>query len=117
MPVVCSSESMEQRGFLIWFHLKFPGVLMFAIPNGEYRAKSTASKLVKEGVVAGIPDLYIPAWKTWVEMKRKHGSKVSKEQEQIHHYLKQIGDTVIVGYGAEDASRKLLEVLDGHNRS
>lgn len=107
---IISSEHMEQEGLVTWFRLKFPETLIFAIPNGEYRAITTAKKLRAEGVVPGIPDLYIPAWKLWIEMKRKDGGIVSNEQKRIHAYLQSIGDTVLIGNGAEDASRKILEL-------
>jgi hypothetical protein len=100
---------MEQQGFIIWFRQKFPETLIFAIPNGEYRAMTTAKKLRAEGVVPGIPDLQVPEWKVWIEMKRKEGGSISEDQKRIHKYLEGIGHTVIVGYGAEDASRKLLQ--------
>ena len=109
--MMVSTESSEQQGFVMWFRNRFPETLIFAIPNGEYRAKTTAKRLVQEGVVSGVPDLYIPEWRVWVEMKRRSGGRVSKEQERIHRYLKKIGDVVIVGYGAEDASAKILEVI------
>ena len=110
----CSTEHMEQQGLVLWFRGRFPETLMFAIPNGEYRAMTTAKKLRAEGVVPGVPDLCIPAWRCWVEMKRKEGGKISDEQKRIHSYLKGIGDTVIVGYGAEDASRKILDWRKEH---
>ena len=100
---------MEQQGLVTWFRGRFPETLIFAIPNGEYRAMTTAKKLRDEGVTPGVPDLYIPAFRMWIEMKRKEGSNVSDEQKRIHSYLKGIGDTVIVGYGAEDASKKILD--------
>jgi hypothetical protein len=100
---------MEQQGLVTWFRGKFPETLIYAIPNGEYRAMTTAKKLRAEGVVPGIPDLAVPAWRVWIEMKRKEGSNVSDDQKRIHNYLKGIGDTVIIGYGAEDASRKILD--------
>lgn len=103
-----STEHMEQMGFVIWFRQKFPEILIFAIPNGEYRAMTTAKKLRAEGVVPGVPDLFIPDWLVWIEMKRKEGGSVSDDQKRIHKYLEGIGQKVIVGYGAEDASRKLL---------
>ena len=62
------------------------------------------------GAVAGIPDLFVPEWNLWIEMKREDGGVVSPEQIRIHHYLVRIGHTVIVGWGAEDASRKILEL-------
>jgi hypothetical protein len=67
-------------------------------------------RLKAEGVVPGVPDLYIPKHHIWIEMKRKDG-KLSKDQERVHQYLTTIGDTVIVGYGAEDASRKFLDTI------
>jgi len=71
------SETEEQEGFVNWFRAKFPGVLIFAIPNGGHRAISTAKRLKAEGVVPGIPDLHVPAWRLWIEMKRVKGGKLS----------------------------------------
>ena len=105
-----SNEHSEQVGLVLWFRRRFPDVLIFAIPNGEYRAISTAKKLKAEGVVPGIPDLFIPSWKLWVEMKRSDGGVISPEQHSIHGYLERVGYTIIVGNGAEDASRKILAV-------
>jgi hypothetical protein len=105
-----STESQEQQGFITWFRLKYPSILIFHIPNGGYRNIVTGQRLKKEGVVAGIPDLYIPRAKIWIEMKTSTG-KLSPEQVEMHRYLRAIGDTVIVGYGAEDASKKILELI------
>jgi len=105
-----SSESMEQQGFLTWFHLKYPDVLIFHIPNGGFRDIKTATKLRAEGVVPGVPDLFIPKWKIFIEMKRKKGGVLSADQTKIINYLERAGYIVIVGYGAEDASTKLMEV-------
>lgn len=106
--LVTSSEASHQEGLVNWFRQRYPGVLCFHIPNGEHRALSVGVRLKKLGVIAGIPDLFIPAWKLWIELKREKGGKVSPEQEKIHDYLRKVGYTVIIGYGAEDASRKIL---------
>jgi hypothetical protein len=34
-----------------------------------------------EGVSPGVPDLFIPDWLLWVEMKREKGGRVSPEQK------------------------------------
>lgn len=102
------SEHDEQCGFVNWFRARFPSVLIYAIPNGEKRAISTAKRLKSEGVVPGIPDLHIPAWNMWVEMKRTKGGKLSNDQINMIGYLEGIGHKVIVGIGAKDASRKVL---------
>ena len=106
------SEHSEQVGLINWFRGRFPGVLIFAIPNGEKRALSVAKRLKAEGVTRGVPDLYIPAWNLWIEMKRQKGGRLSPEQKQVIDYLKGIGHTVVVGRGAEDASAQILHFLE-----
>lgn len=105
------SESQEQAGFVNWFRSKWPGVLIYAIPNGEKRAITTAKRLKSEGVVPGIPDLHIPEWKLWVEMKRSDGGRLSKEQKDMIRHLEMIGHRVVVGIGAKDASRQVLALI------
>lgn len=104
-------EHAEQKGFVNWFRDRFPSVLIFAVPNGDHRAITTAKRLKAEGVVAGIPDLYIPAWNLWVEMKRREGGRLSEDQRSIIAHLESVGHHVIVGKGAEDASRQVLTFL------
>jgi len=105
------SEHDEQVGFLNWFRSRFPHVLIFAIPNGEKRALSVAKRLKAEGVVRGVPDLFVPAWGLWIEMKRAKGGKLSDDQIGMMEYLEGIGQTVIVGKGATDASARVLGFL------
>jgi len=106
------SEHDEQAGFVQWFRAKWPRVLIFAIPNGGKRNISTAKKLKLEGVVPGVPDLFIPAWGIWIEIKRQKGGRTSSDQDDMISYLESIGHRVIVGYGATDASDKLLSLLN-----
>ena len=106
------SEHSEQVGFINWFRAKYPQVLIFAIPNGEKRAITVAKRLKAEGVVRGIPDLFIPQFNLWVEMKRISGGRLSPEQKGMIQYLEGIGQKVIVGKGAADASRQILEFLE-----
>ena len=86
--------------------------MIFAIPNGEKRAITVAKRLKAEGVVRGIPDLFIPQFNLWVEMKRISGGRLSPEQRAMIQYLEGIGQKVIVGKGAADASRQILEFLE-----
>ena len=103
-----SSEHAEQAGFVTWFRTKYPGTLILAIPNGGKRDIVTAKKLQMEGVTPGVPDLFIPAWSLWIEMK-KPGGRLSEAQKDMIEYLEGIGHTVIIGHGARDASEKVLE--------
>ena len=103
-------EHDEQVGFVNWFRSEYPAVLIFAIPNGERRAISVAKRLKAEGVVRGIPDLFVPEWNLWIEMKRAKGGRLSPEQKEIICYLDQY-HTVIIGLGARDASRQVVNFL------
>jgi len=104
------TEHEEQREFVSWFRKNHPGVRIFAIPNGGARNIATASKLKVEGVSRGVPDLYIPAWNCWVEMKRQKGGRVDEDQKDWHAYLLGIGHQVIVGKGAHDAAQQVLSM-------
>ena len=108
------SEHDEQVGFVNWFRARFPGVLLFAIPNGGHRAIGTGKALRAEGVVPGVPDLFIPAWGLWVEMKRVKGGSLSPDQKSIIAYLESVNYCCIVGKGAEDAKAKISAFFDEH---
>ena len=97
------SEHFEQREFVSWFRKTHKGVRIFAIPNGGQRSIAAAGRLKTEGVSSGVPDLFIPAWGLWIEMKRIKGGKLSSEQKDWIAYLESVGYCVIVGKGAEDA--------------
>jgi hypothetical protein len=68
------------------------------------------ASLKAEGVSPGVPDLFVPAWSLWVEMKRETGGVVSPVQKDWIEYLESIGHRVIVGRGFEDAKRQILDV-------
>jgi hypothetical protein len=104
------SEHFEQRELVKWFRQTFKGVRIFAIPNGGARNITTAARLKVEGVSAGVPDLYVPAWHLWIEMKRTKGGAVDKNQKDWHQYLTSIGDVVIIGYGADGAKSLILKI-------
>jgi hypothetical protein len=105
------SEHHEQALFVQWFRRTYHGVLIHSIPNGGHRSKSAAVALKVEGTVAGIPDLFIPAWKLWVEMKRTKGGVVSPDQKKIIEYLKSIGYQVIVGKGFLHAKEQIEQFI------
>jgi len=101
------SEHYEQRELVMWFRQTWPGVRIFAIPNGGRRSISEAGRLKAEGVSSGVPDLFIPAWKLWVEMKRSKGGSVSAKQKDWMAYLESVNHWCIVGKGADDAKAKI----------
>jgi hypothetical protein len=92
------------------FRRKFPGVLIFAIPNGGGRSKAQGAKLKAEGVVPGVPDLFVPEWALFVEMKTAKNGRLSKPQKEIIPQLEKCGYRVIIGYGVDDAIKQLKEL-------
>jgi hypothetical protein len=101
------TEHEEQRELVRWFRQTYKGVRIFAIPNGGARSPATAGRLKAEGVSSGVPDLCIPAWKLWVEMKRTKGGSVSPEQKDWIKYLEDVGYCVKVCKGAEAAKLQI----------
>lgn len=105
------TEHFEQCQFVQWFRRNWPHVRIFAIPNGEARSAATAGRLKAEGVASGVPDLFVPAWRLWVEMKRTKGGSVSAEQKDWLQYLEGIGHTTIVCRGCEDAKKQIENLI------
>lgn len=104
------SEHHEQREFVKWFRQTHSPVRIFAIPNGEGRSLSAAGRLKAEGVSRGVPDLFIPEWWTWIEMKRQKGGVISPDQKDWHAYLAAVGYKVLVCKGCEDTKAQLALV-------
>lgn len=104
------TEHEEQREFVAWFRRQYPDVRIFAIPNGGSRSQREGGRLKLEGVSAGVPDLYIPAWRCWIEMKRQKGGSLSAEQKDWRDYLQGIGDTWLVAKGCENAKSLINKI-------
>lgn len=109
------TEHQEQREFVSWFRKTYPGVRIFAIPNGGRRSKTEALRLKLEGVSPGVPDLFVPAWSLWVEMKRQKGGRVDPDQKDWHSYLVGIGDNVIICKGCQDAIDQVSDFIGINN--
>lgn len=92
-----------------WFRKRWPGVRIFAIPNGGARGLAAGARLKAEGVEPGVPDLYVPAWKLWVEMKREKEYSVSAAQRDWIDYLQSVGDCAIVCRGFNEARTLVLQ--------
>ena len=105
------TEHEEQREFVAWFRRQYSDVRIFAIPNGGSRSQREGGRFKLEGVSAGVPDLYIPAWRAWLEMKRQKGGSLSPEQKDWRDYLQSIGDVWMVAKGCEDAKKQITELF------
>ena len=109
--ITIPTEHEEQCAFVAWFRLQFPKVAILAIPNGAHLAGSLRVRQAKmarmkaEGLLPGVPDLFIPAWRLWIEMKRQKASVVSPEQRDMIDYLSANGYRVAVARGFDEARR------------
>lgn len=103
------SEDHEQMLFVQWFRRTYPGVRIFAIPNGGHRHPAVAAKLKVTGATRGVPDLFVPEWRLWIEMKRAKGGVLSAEQKDWINYLKSIDYDCIVGKGFDDAKAQIVQ--------
>lgn len=85
------AESKLQAACVKWFRLQYPDTLIFAIPNGGARSAITGAILKSEGVLAGVPDLFLaesygPYHGLFIEMKAGKG-RLSESQKIIHAKL------------------------------
>jgi hypothetical protein len=103
------TEHQEQKNFVKWFELQYPKIKLFAIPNGGNRNVVTATMLKAEGVRKGVPDIFIPEWRLWLEFKRVKGGKVSLEQQDWIDYLNGCGYTAVVVNGFDVAKDYVLK--------
>ena len=104
------SEHLQQVRLVSWFRRSYPGVRIFAIPNGGGRSMAQGASLKAEGVSPGVPDLFVPAWGMWIEMKREKNGTLSPAQSDWISYLDDCGYQCIVGNGFEDAKQQILDV-------
>lgn len=104
------SEHLEQVRLVAWFRKTYPDTRIFAVPNGGARTGLQGAKLKAEGVSPGVPDLFVPAWGMWVEMKRSRGGTLSPAQKDWIAYLDDCGYQCIVGRGFEDARRQIESI-------
>ena len=112
-------EAYQQRKLFQWttfIRIKYPEIdLMFHIPNGGSRNKLEAANLKKQGVKAGVPDLFLPVSRggyhgLFIELKHGKNKPTEKQTEWLKS-LNEQGYAVAVCYGCEEASEKILKYL------
>ena len=112
------SEHALQVECLRWLRMAHPKVLCYAIPNGAYTTKTTARKLVAEGVVHGIPDLCIPIGRNgynalYIEMKNGKAGRLSGHQKELIPRLQAYGNKVVVCRTMAEFRKEIEEYLRG----
>ena len=115
------SESHEQCSLFSWWNWtssRWPDAVMFAIPNGGWRSLRTAARLKAEGVLAGVPDIFLAAPRgsshgLFIETKRVHGGPVSKAQRLVMARLEAAGYACRVCKGFAEAREAVEGYLNG----
>lgn len=111
-----SSEHALQVQCVKWFRMRFPGALIYAIPNGGYRTKTTAGLMRAEGQVSGILDLHIPIAKhgyhsMYIEMKNGKQGRLSDNQKEMIERLRSYGNKVVVCHNIDEFMKEVDEYL------
>ena len=110
------SEATEQERLISWAgwqQNRFPELkLLFHIPNGGSRNALEAANLKRQGVKAGVPDLFLPVAKgkyhgLFIEMKWGKNTVTDKQDDWLHDLTVQ-GYKAAVCYGADEA----IDVLE-----
>jgi len=93
---------------------------LHAIPNGGKRAMKTAVKLKKEGVKAGIHDLFLP-WVVWLDgrilypgmyMEVKAGkNRLTPEQKEFKIYAEKQGYKCVTVWSVQEGVDAVLLYL------
>lgn len=115
------TEAQEQELIFEWASIaqgRYPELaLLHAIPNGGSRNKIEAAHLQKQGVKAGVPDIFLPVSNgryngLYIELKRTKGGRVSAEQGRWITLLRENGYQAEVIKGAEEAIRLITHYLN-----
>lgn len=112
-------EHKIQSSFFQWIYWKRRDLhpYIFAIPNGELRSKAVAIRLKKEGLKAGVSDIFLakPTNKyhgLWMEFKAAK-NKLSPVQEEFMNNMLSQGYECAVVRSLEEALIVLEKYLNG----
>lgn len=112
-------EHLEQAALIEWarnplVYSTMPGlILLHSIPNGGKRDKATAGIIKAEGVLDGIPDLFLPVARQgyhgfYLEMKTEKGD-LSPDQKIIIPHLQEQGYLVGIFRSWVMGARAIIE--------
>lgn len=118
MALTKDLEHKYQSALIYWFRLQYPALksVFFAIPNGGDRNIRVARKLKKEGVLAGVSDLFL-AYPSkgfhgmFLEMKTETG-ELGKNQRIFIEAVRAQNYAAEVAYGLDEAKAKIASYLD-----
>lgn len=114
-----ATEHDLQVGCVNVFRLLYPQFrnLLMAIPNGGFRAITTARMLIAEGVIKGVPDMFLAVASKgyhglWIEMKNGKAGYVREEQKEMMALLSSQGYKCVVCRTLDDFISILKDYLE-----
>lgn len=116
------SEAQEQERVIQWaayMESKYPCLKwLFHIANGGKRNYLEAVKFKRQGVKAGVSDLFLPYYNgvyhgLFIEMKAENG-KVSKKQQEFIDDMNDSLYKAVVCYSADSAIDTIEDYLRGY---
>ena len=117
------TESEEQITLFEWAALqsrKHPELeWLYHIPNGGHRHKTTAFRLKREGVKAGVPDLCLPVPRgayhgLYIELKAGRNMATNNQTRWLQALAKNDYATAVC-HGWEAATKTILKYLKGED--
>jgi len=110
------SEHNEQCKLFSWTRNHPELRWMFAIPNGGLRDKRNAANLKREGVKAGVSDIFLPVPSgefhgLFIELKWGKNKPTQNQLEFIKYATGQ-GYKCVIAYSAEEALSAIDEYLE-----
>jgi hypothetical protein len=106
------SEFEEQAALVHWFRKTYPDVWIYANRNGGTRTPREKIDQIREGVLAGVADLFAPGFMLYIEMKRTKGGVTSDAQIAFKDHVESFGYIWILAEGFDDAKEKILEFVE-----
>lgn len=115
-----ATEAQEQTALIQWARMMSSVVpelrLLHHIPNGGSRNRAEAARLRAQGVLPGVPDLFLPAARNgahglYIELKRTKGGRVSVEQGLMLAALREQGYRAEVCHGWIEARAVIEDYL------
>lgn len=112
-------EAIEQERVIKWARdneNNYPFLwLLHSSLNGVKLSKNQAGRAKTQGMLSGVPDLFLPVPKNgfhglYIEMKSEKG-RVSVSQSRFLSVTNELGYQSIVCYSSEDAIKKINEYL------
>ena len=113
-------EHIEQKAFIKWCNNQWFAKLVISIENSRNCTKKQGHEFNLLGRKKGVQDLLfaLPMGEfsgLFIEMKRKDGGIISKEQLYYKEFLTEVGYKCVVCNGSEQAKIAILEYLACYN--